>query len=255
MSNYSCKEIASKFKFSGEIVNSELHICGHINDTHILDFIKPNGKEIKYILQRINTKIFPKVDELMLNISRVTKHIEEKIKSQGGDISREGLCLIPTIDDKLYYKTENGDCFRAYNFIEGARTYMKVEHPNDFYKCGQAIGNFQNTLSDFDVESLYESIPDFHNTAKRFEAFMEAVKNDSCNRAKDAQEEINFIIEREAETRILVDLLAEGKLPLRVTHNDTKFNNVMIDDKTGEAICLIDLDTVMPGLSLYDFGD
>ncbi|MGL4772984.1 MAG: phosphotransferase enzyme family protein, partial [Clostridium sp.] len=119
----------------------------------------------------------------------------------------------------------------------------------------QAIGNFQNTLSDFDVESLYESIPDFHNTAKRFEAFMKAVKNDPCNRAKDVQEEIKFIIDREAETRILVDLLAEGKLPLRVTHNDTKFNNVMIDDKTGEAICLIDLDTVMPGLSLYDFGD
>ncbi|MGL4109261.1 phosphotransferase enzyme family protein [Clostridium sp. LP20] len=252
---YSCKELADKFKFCGELVNSELHICGHINDTHILDFVKEDGSNIKYILQRINTEVFPKVDELMSNIDKVTRHISEKVKAEGGDVTREGLSLIKTRDDKLYYKTENGDCFRAYHFIEGAKTYMKVENPNDFYKCGKALGKFQEQLSDFPADTVFETIPDFHNTYKRYEAFMEAVKNDPFNRVKDVQAEINFIRSRAEETSKLVDLLNEGKLPLRVTHNDTKFNNIMIDNKTGEAICVIDLDTVMPGLSLYDYGD
>ena len=248
-------DLVNKFKFEGELVTSELHICGHINNTYILDFKKEDGSIIKYILQRINTDVFPKVDELMSNIDKVTKHISKKIELDGGDVTREGLRLVPTIDDKLYYETEDGNFFRAYHFIEGATTYMKVENPSDFYKCGKAIGKFQEQLSDFPADEIYETIPDFHNTAKRFEDFMDAVEKDSANRVKDVQSEIDFIITRKEEMGRLVNLLEKGELPLRVTHNDTKFNNIMIDDKTGEAICIIDLDTVMPGLSLYDYGD
>ena len=248
-------DLVNKFKFEGELVTSELHICGHINNTYILDFKKEDGSIIKYILQRINTDVFPKVDELMSNIDKVTKHISKKIELEGGDITREGLRLVHTIDNKLYYKTSQGDFFRAYHFISGARTYMMVEDPMDFYKCGKALGKFQNQLSDFEADTVYEIIPDFHNTRKRYNDFIQAVKNDPCGRVKDVQAEIDFIMTREKETGILVDLLNEGKLPLRVTHNDTKYNNIMIDDETGDAICVIDLDTVMPGLSLYDYGD
>ena len=252
---YSCKELAEKFKFSGELINSERHICGHINDTHILKFKQSDGTLKKYILQRINTDVFPAVDELMNNIDGVTKHISKKVQEEGGDVTREGLRLVPTVDEKLYYRTEEGDCFRAYHFIEGATNYMMVENPMDFYKCGKALGKFQSQLSDFPADTVYEIIPDFHNTRKRYNDFLEAVKNDPCDRVKDVQAEIDFIMTREKETGVLVDLLNEGKLPLRVTHNDTKYNNIMIDDETGDAICVIDLDTVMPGLSLYDYGD
>ena len=252
---YSCKELADKFKFDGELVNSELHICGHINDTYILKFVKNDGSKIKYILQRINTDIFPKVDELMSNIDKVTKHISEKVRLEGGDVLREGLTVIPTKNNKLYYKTKSGDCFRAYHFIEGASTYMKVEHPMDFYKCGKALGKFQKQLSDFPANTVYETIPDFHNTVKRYNDFLKAIDEDKKGRVKNVREEIQFIKDRSNEMGKLVGLLQNGELPLRVTHNDTKFNNIMIDDATGEAICVIDLDTVMPGLSLYDYGD
>lgn len=252
---YSCKELAEKFKFDGELINSELHICGHINNTHILNFKNEGGNINKYILQRINTDVFPNVEWLMSNIDRITRHISKKVKEAGGDTTRESLRLIETKDDKLYYETEDGDYFRAYHFIDGASTYMKVENPMDFYKCGKALGKFQEQLSDFPADTVYEIIPDFHNTAKRYKDFLEAVKKDEFGRASSVKSEIDFIVTREEETERLVNLLAEGKLPLRVTHNDTKFNNIMIDDITGEAICVIDLDTVMPGLSLYDFGD
>lgn len=252
---YNCGEIAEKFSFDGELTNSERLICGHINATYILDFTNEDGTKTKYILQRINNDVFPNVDGLMNNISMVTKHIAQKVKDENGDPMRESLNLVPTKDGKTYYKTNDGDYFRAFNFIDGARTYMMVENPMDFYKCGKALGKFQQQLADFPADKIYEIIPDFHNTSKRFEAFMNAVNNDPLGRAKECREEVDFIIERKNETAKLVDLLNEGKLPLRVTHNDTKFNNIMIDDETGEGICVIDLDTVMPGLSLYDYGD
>lgn len=252
---YNCKDIADKFQFDGNLANSKLHICGHINQTIILDFVREDGTEKKYVLQRINKEIFPNVPELMNNILKVTNHISTKVKEENGDPLRESLNLIPTKDGNYYYETPDGNYFRAFHFIEGARTYMLVEKPEDFYKCGRGLGKFQKQLADFDASSIYETIKDFHNTTKRFEAFMEAVKEDKVGRAKSVQEEIEFITSRANETSILVNLLNEGKLPLRVTHNDTKFNNIMIDDITGDAICVIDLDTVMPGLSLYDYGD
>ncbi|MGL5087533.1 MAG: phosphotransferase enzyme family protein, partial [Clostridium sp.] len=161
----------------------------------------------------------------------------------------------PTIDNKTFYKTENGHYFRALVFIDGARTYMMVEKPEHLYTTGKTLGKFQEQLSDFPVSDLYETIPDFHNTKKRYEAFLEAVEEDKSARVAFCIGDIAFAMNRAKDAEVLVNLLSEGRLPLRVTHNDTKFNNVMIDDVTGEGIALIDLDTVMPGLSLYDFGD
>lgn len=249
------KDLVSKFKFEGEFIESEDHKCGHINDTFILDFKKDNGSIRKYILQRINTDIFKNPEELMDNFTKVTRHIGEKIVASGGNRLRETLNIVQTVDNKSFYRTENGHYFRALVFIEGARTYMMVEKPQHLYTTGRTLGKFQQQLSDFPVKGLYETIPDFHNTKKRYEAFLEAVEKDEEGRVASCLDDIAFAINRAKDTEILVNLLDMGKLPLRVTHNDTKFNNVMIDDITGEGIALIDLDTVMPGLSLYDFGD
>ncbi|MGL5152651.1 MAG: phosphotransferase enzyme family protein [Clostridium sp.] len=248
------KELVSNFKFEGELLTSENHICGHINDTYFVDFKVDNGIK-RYVLQRINTGIFTKPLELMDNIKKVTTHIANKVKLNGGNPQRESLNLIDTVDGESFYKTENGEYWRALAFIDGAKTYMMVQKPEDFYTCGKAIGKFQKQLSDFKVEDMFETIPDFHNTAKRYDAFKDAVDNDICGRVSSVSAEIDYIMTRAEDTKKVVDLIASGKIPLRVTHNDTKYNNVMIDDVTGEGICVIDLDTVMPGSVLYDFGD
>ncbi|RPI70192.1 MAG: mucin desulfatase, partial [Desulfobacteraceae bacterium] len=191
----------------------------------------------------------------MQNIERVTTHLRQKIIAAGGNPDRETLNLIPTVEGKTFYKTPDGNYWRAYIFIEDALTYQVVENLQHIYNAAAAFGKFQKLLGDFPAGQLYETIPNFHHTGKRFTAFVEAVENDVKNRAGAVKAEIEFAQQRAAEAPVLVDLLAQGKLPERVTHNDTKFNNVMIDDKTGAGICVIDLDTVMPGLSLYDFGD
>ena len=249
------KKLISNFKFKGKFVKSNCHECGHINDTFILDFEDEKNNGFKYVLQRINCDIFKCPEELMENIKHVTKHISDKVKEANGNPLRETLNLIPTVDGKTYFITEDGNYWRAFNFIDGASTYQIVENPKHFYTCGKALGKFQKQLSDFPVSDLYETIPDFHNTAKRYRDFLEAVNEDKANRVKDIGSEIDFIMSREKETSILVDMIDSNELPLRVTHNDTKFNNIMIDDNTGEGVAVIDLDTVMPGLALYDFGD
>lgn len=249
------KDLVSNFKFEGEFIVSEDHKCGHINDTYILDFKNEDGSVNKYILQRINSDIFKNPEELMDNFKRVTTHLAQKITEAGGNALRETLNIVPTKDNKSFYKTEGGDYFRALVFIEGARTYMMVEKPEHLYTTGKTLGKFQEQLSDFSVEDLYETIPDFHNTKKRYDAFINAVENDEKGRVLSCLEDIAFAMKRAKDTEVLVNMLEEGRLPLRVTHNDTKFNNVMIDDVTGEGIALIDLDTVMPGSALYDFGD
>lgn len=191
----------------------------------------------------------------MANIEAVTEHLRMKTLKRGGDPSREAMRIVPTHDGNSFYRSPQGDYWRAYDFIEGARTYEMVENPLHFYHAGRAFGQFQLLLSDFPAHTLHETIARFHDTRKRFGDFLQAVGADSYGRAEGVQEEIAFILAREGDTSVIVDLMAQGKVPLRVTHNDTKLNNIMIDDETGEGICVLDLDTVMPGSILYDFGD
>ena len=222
---------------------------GHINDTFIVHS-KPD-----YILQRINKTVFNSPEDVMENIQGVTSYLREKIIAAGGDPDRETLTLIETKEGLPYYKNENGDYFRMYKFITGATSYDLVENPEQLYHAARAFGKFQNLLADYPAEKLHETIVNFHNTKVRFQNFVKAVNEDAAGRAKDVKEEIQFVLDREADCSVVVDAIAEGKIPLRVTHNDTKLNNVMLDNVTGEGICVIDLDTVMPGSLLYDYGD
>ncbi|MDF2985684.1 MAG: mdsC [Eubacterium sp.] len=248
-------QLVGNFRFEGEFIGAVPYGFGHINDTYAASFKKADGSSHRYILQRINNNIFKNPEQLMNNIELVTGHIKQKFASKGADYSRQTLNIIYTNSGKSYFKTNEDKYWRAYVFIEGARTYQIVENENHLYNAGNAFGKFQNLLSDFEAGSLYEVIPDFHNTGKRYSAFMDAVNADSCNRASGVKAEIDFVNKRAQETVKITELLENNKLPVRVTHNDTKFNNVMIDDVTGEGICVVDLDTVMPGSSLYDFGD
>ncbi|MHB1484993.1 MAG: phosphotransferase enzyme family protein [Saccharofermentanales bacterium] len=243
------------FRFEGDFIYEEPYGNGHINDTYAVYFKLPFSDPHRYILQRINKTVFKHPEQIMENIERVTAHIRKKIIDNCGDFKRDVLTIIRTIDNANYFVDENEEFWRAYYFIEDATSYQTVENAEHFYKAAKAFGKFQNQLSDFNANELFESIPDFHNTVKRYDAFIEAVNNDIMKRADGVQDEIRFVVNRKKDTGILVDLLQEGKLPLKVTHNDTKLNNVMIDNKTMEGICVIDLDTVMSGLSLYDFGD
>lgn len=250
----SLKNILNQFEFEGECDCIQYHKVGNINDTTMITY-NLNGEFKRYVLQRINHTIFTNPEALMDNMIKVTLHIQDKVKALGGDLDRECLSLIKTVDGKYFYKTECGNYYRAFKFIEGARTYMKVENEKHIYETGIALGKFQKHLSDFDANNLFEVIKDFHNTPKRYIDFLTAVENDEVGRVSLVQKEISFIKDRANDLSKLVNLADDGKLPIRVTHNDTKFNNIMIDDETGKAICVIDLDTVMPGLSLYDFGD
>jgi Ser/Thr protein kinase RdoA (MazF antagonist) len=248
-------DIARQFRFEGGLSEANPYYFGHINDTYIVHVRATNGEVHRYVLQRINQYVFKKPEEVMQNVEAVTAHLRKKIVAAGGDPERETLNLIPTVDGRTFYRTPKGDYWRAYAFIEGARTYQVAENLDHVYSASRAFGNFQRLLSDFPAARLHETIPNFHHTRKRLDAFVEAVEMDVKNRARSVAAEIEFVQQRAEETSILVDMFERGDLPERVTHNDTKFNNVMIDDESGEGICVIDLDTVMPGLSLYDFGD
>ena len=248
------EEAMNNFEFSGTLTEIIPFGSGHINDTFRLTF-DTEGGERKYILQRMNKGIFQKPVELMENVMGVTSFLRNKIEKQGGDPDRETLNIVFAKDGRPYYVDSTGEYWRAYLFIQGASCYDKVENKNDFYQSAVAFGHFQGLLADYPAETLHETIANFHNTASRFEDFKAAVARDTCGHAKEVQDEINFVLERENLAHVLCDMLAENKLPLRVTHNDTKLNNIMIDDATGKAICVIDLDTVMPGLSVHDFGD
>lgn len=227
---------------------------GHINDTYRVTMHLEDKQKKRYILQRINHTIFKEPIKLMDNISRVTKHIKGKISAMGGNVLKESINVIETVDGKNYLLHES-NYYRCYDFIEGVTSYDIVSGPEDFYRSGQALGKFQSLLSDYDGNTLHETIKDFHNTEKRFIDFCAAVNEDPMDRVKECSEEVQFFMEREKDTGIINRLIRSGALPVRVTHNDTKYNNVMIDDETREAVCLVDLDTVMPGVSLYDFGD
>ena len=246
--------ILQQFNFSGSITDSHLCKYGHINETYVVQ-AGLNGSSNRFILQRINHHVFRQPQALMSNIMRVTSFLREKIAQEGGNPDRETLTLIPTRDGRLFYTTPDGGFWRAYKFIDGARTYMQAEDPALLTEAGRAFGRFMRLLDDFPAEDLHETIPNFHHTPKRFDALMRAVDVDAQNRARDARELLAQAEARADKMAWVVDALESGALPQRVTHNDTKFNNVMIDNATGKGLCVIDLDTVMPGSALYDFGD
>ncbi len=248
-------EAIENLNFAGTLIEKKPFGNGHINDTFKLTFDLGNGETKPYILQKVNDDIFNNLTQLMENINGVTSHLRKKIIENGGDPERETLNVVPTKDGKLFYTDSNGVFWRSYTFIEDATCYETVEEPELFYQSAIAFGNFQKLLSDYPAETLHETIVDFHHTPKRFEAFVKAVEADAMDRVKDVKEDIDFILKRRDDMAVLVDMLGKGQLPLRVTHNDTKLNNVMIDDATGKGLCVIDLDTVMPGLSANDFGD
>lgn len=247
-------EAIAQFDFQGEVMDAELYGSGHINDTFLVR-CRDNGRTINYILQRMNHEIFKNPIELMENIVNVTSFLRKKIISNHGDPDRETMNIVPTKDGKKYYRDSIGSYWRSYQFIKNALTLDIVERAEEFYESAFAFGNFQNLLSDYPAETLHETIPNFHNTPDRYQKFLTAVKNDPLGRAASVQEEIRFVMEREDFTHTLIRAQKKGDLPLRVTHNDTKLNNVMLDEKTRKAVCVIDLDTVMPGFSVTDFGD
>lgn len=247
-------EAIDGFKLPGELKECIRYGSGHINDTYRLTYETPQGTK-RYILQRMSKSIFKKPVELMENVSGVTAWLRKKIIENGGDPERETLTLVKSNDGLPYFVDSTGEYWRVYLFIEGATCYDAVKDDNDFYQSAVAFGHFQRLLADYPAETLHETIKDFHNTPDRLEKFKKSVSEDICERAASVQKEIDFILEREELTHALYDLQLDGRLPLRVTHNDTKLNNIMIDDKTGKAICVIDLDTVMPGFAANDFGD
>ncbi len=222
---------------------------GHINETFVV------GVKKRYILQKINTHVFRDPDGMMRNIVAVTEHVRARAAAEGLDPARATLTLVPTVDGKSYYRAPNGNCYRLYHFIEDTVCYDLATDPSLLYQAARTFGQFQKWLRDFPAATLCEVIPHFHDTRDRFAQLKEAIAADRAGRVAEVQEEIAFALARENMTGVVLDAIAEGTVPLRVTHNDTKLNNVMLDAKTGEGVCVIDLDTVMPGSLLYDYGD
>lgn len=235
--------------FLGDVVYTcEPYGNGHINDT----FLVVSGK--RYILQRMNHLIFTNPEKMMENIVGVTSHIRKKNEGSA-DADRCTLTVIPTSDGKDFFVDSIGSYWRLYDFVEGTVTKEAVENANDFYTCARAFGKFQRELSDYDAEKLFPTILNFHNTPDRYAKLMTAVEKDTAGRAASVEAEISFARARKDFCSILENEREAGRLPLRVTHNDTKLNNILFDEKSGEPICVIDLDTVMPGYSVTDFGD
>ena len=248
-------KIAQQFDLEGTIEETIPYGNGHINDTFRISCRLADGGVKRYVLQKMNRSVFKKPEELMENVTRVTSFLQKKIAEAGGDPERETLTVIPTREGKHYLEDGEGEFWRTYLCIENVTSFDAVEKPEDFYNSAVAFGNFQRLLADYPAATLYETIPNFHNTVSRLADFKKAVEEDVCGRAKDVQEEIRFVLERSADCGVICDALAKGEIPLRVTHNDTKLNNILMDNETGKGICVVDLDTVMPGSALYDYGD
>jgi Ser/Thr protein kinase RdoA (MazF antagonist) len=247
--------IAKQFRVYGDFVSARPYRSGHINDTYLV-VLNQGGLPVSYIFQRINHHVFKRPPELMDNITRVTGHIRAKLESAGvEDPFRRVLTVIPTREQLSYCKDKGGNYWRAYVFITGAHTYDTPISNEQAFQVAYAFGKFQEMMVGLPGPPLHETIPDFHNAPVRFEEFRHSLKSDRRGRAKLAGPEIDFLTEHAGLFAVLPGLVKKGKIPVRITHNDTKVNNVMLDDETGEGICVIDLDTVMPGLTLYDFGD
>lgn len=246
--------IASRFDVGGGVVAVEKHGAGHIHETWI-SRVESDGETRRFVHQRLNREVFPSPERVMENLARVTGHLRARILADGGDPARETLTLVPTLDGGTLLRAESGDAWRTFAFIEGATAPEAATSPEHAYQAGKAFGLFITRLSDLPAPRLHETIPHFGDGRRRLAAFLDALAIDPVERARSAWPEIEFARNHELESDLLVDLLEEGRVPERVIHFDTKINNVLLDDETGEAVCVIDLDTVMPGTVLHDFGD
>ena len=242
------RKIAESFDFQSRIISFDECKAGHINNTFFVEC-----EDGRYMVQRINKRIFKEPEQIMKNVIGVTDHIRAKLAAVGGD-TKNGTLQFVKSGESYCYVDDEGEYWRAYRFVDG-KCYESCDSAELFSRVGAAFGEFQYQLADYDATTLFEAIPDFHHTVKRYEALEAAIAADVCGRAAECAEEIAFIRARKNDCAFIVDGLATGKFPLRVTHNDTKLNNVIMDAKTGKGLCVIDLDTVMPGSLLYDFGD
>ncbi len=247
--------ITRNFRIAGRFLSAKPYGSGHINDTYIA-WWERDGVRLRTLHQRINHQVFKDPELMMENITRVTAHMRRKLERiPGADPNREALTLIPSRDGADYYRDPEGNYWRTYVFIENACAYDICETANQAREAARAFGRFQRLLTDLPGGPLHETIPFFHHTPRRFAALRRAIERDVCNRAASAAADIDFALARETLCTVVTDGLADGRLPYRTTHNDTKLNNVMLDCRTGRGVCVIDLDTVMSGSSLYDFGD
>ena len=248
------REIIGKFFIYGDYLVGTPFGYGNVNDTYQLTYDQ-GVIRLHYILQRINHQVFREPEKVMENVDRVTTHLLKKIHEKHIETKKRTIRLLRALDGRPFVYDKAGNCWRAYIFVEHARAYEVLETPDQAFRVAQAFGEFQLNLVDLPGKRLYETIPDFHHTPKRIAALEEAVRRDAVGRAASLGREIDFVLSRKEEAGMLLRLNAEGSIPERITHNDTKSNNILIDDLTGDGMCVIDLDTVMPGLALYDFGD
>ena len=248
-------DILNEFDFDGELISCKEFGSGHINKTFIAKY-NADGVEKRYVVQKVNGAVFKNVDELMDNVFAVTKYLRRVIAESGGNPDRETLHYIKTKSGEKYYKCGDDSFYRAYVFVSNSVSYDVADNPELFGASGTAFGRFQKMLGGFESGKLYETIPHFHNTIWRYEnEFLPALKADKAGHASTCRSEIEFIMSRKDDMGKIEALVESGKIPLRVTHNDTKLNNVMFDKDTNECVCVIDLDTVMPGVALFDFAD
>lgn len=249
------QDALNAFDFGGQVVGAVRYGSGHINDTFCVHTQPGEDPCRRFILQRISSAAFHHPEQVMANIVGVTSYLGKVIAEAGGDHTRETMCVYATKDGKNFYTDPEGGAWRVYPFIEDTKCLQSAETPELFAASARAFGRFQQMLKDYPADTLYETIPRFHDTEDRLAKLKAAVAADAMGRVKDVQAELDFVTAREADCSVALQALRDGKLPLRVTHNDTKLNNVLMDRKSGEGVCVIDLDTVMPGLSINDFGD
>jgi hypothetical protein len=247
--------IGNRFAVQGEFICGEKIDSGHINATYRATYRQRDGSDRRYIFQAINRNVFKDPYAVIANVECVTRHINSRVLRLKKDPRGQTLNLFPAHTGALWVADEHGDVWRCYNHIEGCVTHDIVANTRQAYQAARAFGSFQNLVSDLDPNSITVTIPDFHHTRKRFARLMEVAAADPLGRLAGVRAEFDFIRRREMHTGLLLDLVQAGGIPIRVTHNDTKINNVMIDAVTDVAVCVIDLDTVMPGLVLHDFGD
>lgn len=247
-------ELIFAFNIKGQYLGYSRIDLGHINDTFVLN-MSESGKPIRYVIQRINTTVFKNTEALINNIAMVTAHLQKEIKKENGTERNETLHILPESGGEFYYVAADAASYRIYDYVEDSVCYQSVPDAETFKQSAIAFARFEKYLAGFPTAEITDSIPEFHNTRKRFNALTEAVKNGIPERIEAAKEQIDYACKREKIVDKVVNLLSSGGLPVRVTHNDTKLNNVLFDAATGKAVCVIDLDTIMKGSLLYDFGD